>query len=293
MAPADAPAITPFPPRRRTLAALARGLMHAAQAAAAGAQVACYRLDNVGLDVCVRRNTLFARHLAKYRSWEPVNSNWVMRSVGGRAGGLYVDVGANFGWYSLLLARCALPGSGATVVAIEPDPDNYALLRQNVARNRLDGIVALCVGVGARRMQATLSAVEAMNPGAHTMRPVPGAAASRTVPVEPLDDLLALYPGPIVLLKMDIEGYEIDALSGARATLARTEQLLIEYSPRYLRACGHAPERLIAQLRAAGFRPHLIGEGGLTATDESRLVQLVGESPDAPRAQIDLVFRRA
>jgi len=290
------PGLPLFPARRRTAVSTVRGVAHWVRARLPGDALARFVVAPLQLDYAMPRDSLFAKHLAKYGAYEPQNSNWVLRSFHGRTPGLFVDVGANFGWYSLMLARCAqaAPGdaAGTTVVAIEPDPASFELLQGNLSRNRIESVVALRVGVGAQAMTATLSDVERGNPGARTVRPVRTALAATTIEIKPLDVLLAPYDGPIALLKMDIEGYEMDALMGAPETLARTDRLLVEYSPRFLRACGHNPADLLALLRDAGFEPRLVGDLSLIDIEEAGVGALVSEREDAPRSQIDLVFER-
>jgi len=57
---------------------------------------------------------------------------------------------------------------------------------------------------------------------------------SRTVPMTDLDtalDALGLSERRVLILKIDVEGYERAVIAGAKRTLARTEALIIEYSP--------------------------------------------------------------
>jgi FkbM family methyltransferase len=54
-----------------------------------------------------------------------------------------------------------------------------------------------------------------------------------------LDQLLDFTVAPIRLIKMDVEGFEIDALMGASQVLKRCEALLVEYTQNYLKSAGH------------------------------------------------------
>jgi len=249
-----------------------------------------FALSNLNARVSVGSRTLFARQLAKYRGYEAINSNWVLREFANAHGGLFVDVGANFGWYSLLFSTCA--GPTGQVAAIEPDDANFALLRHNIEFNKLANVAALQVGVGASKGTAQLFELDRFNPGAHSVRPVEGACSARTIELHRLDELLAPFPGHISLLKMDIEGYEIDALLGAEATLARTQNVLVEYSPRFLKACGHTPGTLLTMLSDLGLAPHFITEFGLRPTSVAGVLQAVGDEPGCKCWQTDLVFQR-
>ena len=57
-----------------------------------------------------------------------------------------------------------------------------------------------------------------------------------------MDQILDFTVAPIRLIKMDVEGFEIDAIMGASQGLKRWEALLVEYTPNYLKSAGHDPK---------------------------------------------------
>ena len=274
-----------FPLRRKTPSSILRGIGHGIIAPFANFStfaIADYK-------VTVPSNSLFARQLAKYRAYEPVNSNWLASRFQDLSGGLFVDVGANFGWYSLLSARLA-PKS--TVIALEPSRENFALLKRNIANNRFDNIFAINKGAGAEAIAASLYRHEHDNPGAHSIRKSADGQAGETISIEPLDKILMPYPGDVHLLKIDVEGYEIDALLGATETLRRTRFVLLEYSPGFIRECGREPSQLLDLLMSAGFVPNLVRAGGLEPISFTRLRDCDPSLAQGNRWQVDLVFTR-
>lgn len=284
-APAD-PLVRGFPLRRKTLPSIARGVAHGLIAPW------CDHRSFPVLDyaVAVPARSLFARQLAKYRAYEPVNSNWLISHLRGTSHRLFVDVGANFGWYAMLLARIT---PQAQVVAIEPAQENFALLNLNLQRNGFSNVLTLQKGAGSQSTRAALYAHEADNPGAHSIRAAGEGISGEGILIEPLDAMLAEHGGSIGLLKIDVEGYEIDALLGARDTLARTQTILLEYSPDFLSDCGHEPSRLLDMLQEAGFRAHLIGTSGLQQVSLDRLRARDPALAGGHRWQVDLAFTRA
>lgn len=128
-----------------------------------------------------------------------------------RSGDLFVDVGANVGSYSVLASGVC----GAQSVAIEPDPGTVRHLERNIATNRLEDLVDLrmtAVGEETGTIAFTLG-LDTMNRVA-----VVGDRYSQTVPLARLDDLLdGRSPA---LIKMDVEGFETQALRGAEGTLS-------------------------------------------------------------------------
>lgn len=140
-----------------------------------------------------------------------------------------VDIGANIGYYAI---QAATIRPDAEVLAIEPAPETVEKLRENVALNDVaDRIDIREVGVGPAEGTETL--YRHSNPNRHSMSPkASGRTGSTTVPVRPLDDLLD-DPGRVDALRMDIEGYEAQALRGGASVFAANDALLcnIEFHP--------------------------------------------------------------
>jgi FkbM family methyltransferase len=141
------------------------------------------------------------------------------------ADGLILDVGANVGFLTLVY-RSHSPG--AHVVAVEPSPANLRYLRCNLGRV---GVDLAELAVGAEPGEATLyedqltgqnsSLVEgfevlAKNAAtAHT----DASTVAVSVPVTTIDDLVDERGLPLRFLKVDVEGFELEALRGARRHL--------------------------------------------------------------------------
>jgi FkbM family methyltransferase len=145
--------------------------------------------------------------------------------------GLFVDVGANFGWYSCAVAAVA----GSTVIAIEPDSANCAALRANIRRNgfRNAVVVNTAAGIGfdigkmVRRADA--------NSGTMAIDPIgaPDACDGNWVAMVSLDHLLRRIIDPPerpVLIKIDVEGFEPQVLAGLDlAGPFRPRNIIMEY----------------------------------------------------------------
>lgn len=134
-----------------------------------------------------------------------------------RPGDLFVDVGANVGSYTVLAsAVCA-----ARTIAIEPDPGTVRSLRRNLAENDIARRVSVVEAVAG-----AASGVVRFTVGLDTTNRVAGDnEASRQAPVRTLDEILR--DEDPALIKMDVEGYEPQVLSGACATLKKASLLAV------------------------------------------------------------------
>lgn len=147
----------------------------------------------------------------------------------------FIDIGANFGTYTLIGAQVV--GDTGRVIAIEPAPAIAALLRENVTMNGFAGPCAVVpCAVGAEAGRATLYQF-ATRQGSNTL--LPGVAenakahygesiTAQEVECRTLDSIVAeLAPARVDLVKIDVEGFEHQVLEGARQTLARHRPTLV------------------------------------------------------------------
>jgi FkbM family methyltransferase len=160
-----------------------------------------------------------------------------------RNGDQVIDVGANVGDTALTAALKV--GSEGRVWAIEPHPRTYSFLRGNVALNGATNILAL-------------NAAASTEPGSPSfgddrrddMNRIGGTGIY--VEARPLDDLVP-YRGPINLLKIDVEGYELHVLRGAFNILACTRCVLCEVAESHFQHYGYKLTSVLELLAKQGF----------------------------------------
>jgi len=201
------------------------------------------------------RDMVMAPQLVVYRQWEAGLSALLPRLC--PPGSVFVDVGANFGYFTCLLAAKLGRTPGSRVIAIEPNPDLVQLLRTNVDINWSSAPVRIepvAVAETPGEMVLSIPDDRAAN---GTLASIPAEGRSlRTysVPVARLDDLLRDEPR-IDLIKIDVEGFEPAVLRGAAETLARPGlRLVLEWSVPQLREAGFDPMETPRLLAQAGFR---------------------------------------
>ena len=174
----------------------------------------------------------------------------------------FVDVGANIGWFTLVAAH-ALAGRGH-VHSFEPDPAHVEKLRANVAVNRLGNVTVNDWALSDRTGSATLH-LNSTNRGDHSLLPSAARQGSASVALARLDDYTGLSAERPLVIKIDVQGTEIDVLAGARTLLANHPHeivVLCELAPAALAAGGRTAGDLAAMLDGLGFAAAIIQRGG-------------------------------
>ncbi len=133
-----------------------------------------------------------------------------------------IDIGANVGAISLLLAKVV--GEEGRVFAIEPGPPNLSRLRKNFELNPLLSERTEIVPCGLGRTRTELWwAEEEDNPGNAML----AQEGSHRIPVETLDNFVREHDiDDIDLIKIDVEGMELDVMHGGAQTLRRFHPIL-------------------------------------------------------------------
>ncbi len=217
---------------------------------------------------------VITRHIYRFGVHEPDITRYLLREVRLRAGDVALDVGANLGWYSLLLDRLAAPG--ADVFAFEPDPHSYALLTRNLARNDARYVRAFNLALGETSTVTTLHRYKSSNNGRHTLLDGSTSGGTVEVPVMPLTRFWAeqaLGERPVRLMKVDVEGFEYFVLKGAGELLRRCAHIVLEYSPEALGIAGLDRGALLALLKGYGLRARRFTAGGLVEVSWEALAQ--------------------
>ncbi len=165
-------------------------------------------------------------------------------------GSVCLDIGANLGYYTLRMAA-----RGALVHAFEPDPFNFGLLEKNVRENRLEHLVTLhraaCGNQNGRiriaREQGTAN-YGAVHVASQTEQPAAEVDLVRAAGCLPAGV-------KVDFIKIDVEGFEPEALEGLREILERDHPaVLCEFNTYALEAYSKdAPARLLALMAACGY----------------------------------------
>jgi FkbM family methyltransferase len=185
----------------------------------------------------------------------------------------FVDVGANVGSYTIL--ACA--AVGARGLAIEPVPNTYARLVENVRINHLEDRVT-CLNVGVGKEPGYVSFTSGMDTSNHVVASSEESNDAIRVEIRTLDD--ALRTQSATVMKMDIEGYETPALEGAQETLRNPalHSVIMELNGSGTRY-GYDETRLIEMMIDHGFRSHSYDPLKRSLTELSGRNGLSGRNP--------------
>ena len=162
-------------------------------------------------------------------------------------GSVVVDAGANIGVYSQFLSHCV--GSTGAVHSFEPSPENFKRLQS--ATRKLANVRLSQAAVGERSGQSKLYLSAKLNVDHRTYTTAGDLRHAIPIEMVALDDYFK--PGQRVdLIKLDIQGYELNALRGANRILQENPdiQLLFEFWPYGLKQAGATWVELIDALRA-------------------------------------------
>jgi FkbM family methyltransferase len=182
-----------------------------------------------------------------------------------RPGDHFVDVGANVGVFSSLIGT-RLPG--VQITAVEPFPPIRQFLELNLALNELD-VRVVDSAVGAEAGEATFEILErdVLNRLAPEGAVIPTSKGIR-VAVQTLDEILT--DASPALIKIDVEGTELNVLRGTRhLLLTQAPVVLFEH-------CGHGnsfgvtPAEVRSFLAEVGYRIYLL-DGHLTPWESDAL----------------------
>lgn len=153
---------------------------------------------------CVERNLWFTPHL-----YDSAEIRFAIKIL--RAGGCFVDVGANVGWWSLRI-RQACPET--PILAIEANPDTFTQLIKNISLNEFHDIMGHNVACADKTGQLLFHCTDNGNRGGDSLIARPSSNRTINVCAETLRDILYKYlpDEKLGFLKLDIEGAEFQVL---------------------------------------------------------------------------------
>lgn len=177
---------------------------------------------------CVDSGLLFMPHL-----YDRDELNYLKENL--KPGGVFVDVGANIGVYTLIASQAV--GSSGTVLSIEADPSNFKKLQENVAKNNCTSVTPVNVGVSDKVEMLALHLNNSGNCGGHSFASTSRNGETVNVDCKPLLEVLTDRSiEKINGMKLDIEGFETRVLQAFFREADRSiypDFVVIEVNPEY------------------------------------------------------------
>jgi FkbM family methyltransferase len=207
------------------------------------------------VDLVVPRNEDVGRLIYYLGNYESESTDYLMQAL--RPDDVCFDVGANLGYYTVLMAKAVPKGR---VYAFEPDPFCHALLELNVHINRLENVVVNRLALSDR--SGTSSFFRCTDSAFNSFKDTARKAVSSVidVSVSTLDEFVAANDVPRVdFMKVDVEGAEGLVLAGAKRLLQnsamRPRLLLLELFEGNHRAFGDSAAQILESLRRTRYEP--------------------------------------
>jgi len=142
-----------------------------------------------------------------------------------KAGDTYMDIGTNIGVHALLAAKVV--GEKGSVWAFEPHHQTMSVLEKNITENEFENIHTFQCGIGAEKSKAVLYDNWSINKGASSTVVKAEKSVAVEIDILPLDMVVQQQSLRPKMLKMDVEGMELEVLKGASRTIEAYKPILI------------------------------------------------------------------
>jgi FkbM family methyltransferase len=187
-------------------------------------------------------------YLLSDRQWEPHLSQYLRLSL--QPDHVFMDVGANLGYFTVTCAPLV-----KTVIAFEPAAVTYRYCEMNIALNGLNNVQLFPYGLWSEDTVLGMAIDQSQLMGAHLRQTGP---SDTTVSCVSLDSLIAkggMQLARLDVLKMDVEGAEVEALLGMRHTIAHFRpRMLLEVNRPTLAQLGKEPADIWRLLSGLSYR---------------------------------------
>lgn len=242
---------------------------------------------------CNTKDVIQAK-IAFFGEWEPNLTAFLQSRL--KPGDVFIDIGANIGYFSILAAD--LVGPDGEVLAVEASPSIYQRLMDNVLLNKTKNLRAVNIAASDTEGVLTIYAAGSENIGATTTLAERGYRAEGEVRCAPLTSIATTEElRRARIIKIDIEGAEAPVLENILKNInlfRRDMEIIAEISPDGYATLGRSVQVLLDEIAVLGLFPYMLPndyrvaayiEKGAAPAKPVRLNEL-------PSQQFDLVISR-
>jgi len=180
-----------------------------------------------------------------------------------KKGSVVLDIGSNIGYYAKILSKQV--GSDGLVYCFEPDTINFNYL--NKAVRGYQNIIINNKAVGPKTEKLKIYTSKELNVDHRTYKPEEYERETEIDAVSIDDYLKNINQDEIHFIKIDIQGFEMQAMKGMEQTLKNNPKIKIisEFWPYGLKAAGSSVTEYFNYLSQLGFQIELLQKNSLTA----------------------------
>ncbi len=199
--------------------------------------------------------TAFGQCLINFGVYEPEMVQAISTLL--EEGDCFIDLGGNEGYFSIIASNCV--GRNGSVYCIEPQARLWPVIMQNASENAVSNLTIIPHGISDVTGCADITLYPSLNTGASSLV---STYRSKIYPKQKirlftLDEIILQYEmTEVKLMKIDIEGYEINALKSALRSLKNKiiKNIIVEIHPEQLRQLGQSVDELHELLREIGYQ---------------------------------------
>lgn len=209
-----------------------------------------YEIKAQGVRISGHTSDLIQGCIYWFGVWEPALTHFILQRSRQMSGRIFVDVGANIGYYTLIVASTAPHSS---VVAVEAFPPTLIELKKNIERNKLKNVIEIGEAAGAADGNVEIFYAGSSNGGATTTVAGRFDIIPVTVKMRPLSQMLSAEQiSRVKLIKIDVEGAELEVMRGLISVVDKLPldaEILVELAA----SLGSASTEIFESLIARGF----------------------------------------
>ena len=165
---------------------------------------------------------------------------------------LFIDVGAHYGYFSLLVGQS---NPDCKIIAFEPVPENFEILKRNLELNHLTNAEAINQAVSNKHAREIFNISTASDNCSFIQHPATPILRQIEVQSVSLSEVLIKNKNTRILIKIDTDGHELQVLEGLEDILRESDNIamILEFNPKCCYPGGSTPETLLNKLNLLGY----------------------------------------